>query len=91
MNRQNMKRILKKLFCLPPIPTLLISVPSYGLVIYALAAEDANPAVAYVSYLLSAYAFVIMATGIAGIVRFMRRGMEEHPLVRKALGIPVVS
>lgn len=91
MNRQNMKRILKKLFCLPPIPTLLISVPSYGLVIYALATEDANPAIAYVSYLLSAYAFVITATGIAGIVRFMRRGMEEHPLVRKALGIPVVS
>lgn len=90
MNSQNMKKILKKLFCLPPVPTLLISVPSYVLVIYALAAEDVNPAVAYVSYFLSAYAFIITVTGITGIVRFVRRGIDKHPLVRKALGIPVV-
>ena len=91
MSSQNMKRILKKLFCLPPVPTLLISVPSYVLVIYALAVEDVNPIVAYVSYLLSAYAFIITVTGITGIVRFVRKGIDKHPLVRKAMEVPVVS
>lgn len=91
MNSQNIKRILKKLFCLPPIPTLLISVPSYALVIYALAAEVVNPAVSYAAYFLSAYAFIITITGITGIVRFVGQGIDKHPLVRKAMGIPVVS
>lgn len=91
MNSQNLKKVLKKLFCLPPVPTLLISVPAYLLVIYSLAAADVNPAVAYASYFLSAYAFIITVTGITGIVRFVRQGMDKHPLVRKTLGIPVVS
>lgn len=91
MNLQDMKRILKKLFCLQPIPTLLISVPSYVLVIYALVEENVNPAAAYISYFLSAYALIITITGITGIVRFVRQGIDSHPLVRKALGIPMVS
>lgn len=86
-----MKKILKKLFCLPPVPTLLISIPAYVLVIYALAAEDVNPAVTYVSYFLSAYALMITITGITGLVRFVGQDIHKHPLVRKALGIPVVS
>jgi len=87
MNLQSMKR----LFLLPPIPTLLVSIPSYGLVIYALAGEDVNPAVAYVSYFLSAYALIITITGITGVVRLVRRGIEKHPLVKKALDIPLIS
>lgn len=82
---------LKKLFCLPPVFTLLISVPSYGLVIYALVDKDVDPAIAYISYFLSAYALIISITGITGIVRFIRQGIDKHPLVRKALGIPLVS
>lgn len=82
---------MKKLFCLPPVPTLLISVPSYGLVIYALAGENVGPIIAYMSYLLSAYAFIITITGITGIVRLVRQGIDTHPLVRKALGIPLVD
>lgn len=85
------EKILKKIFCLPPVPALLISVPAYGLVIYALAGENVSPVIAYVSYFLSAYALVITVTGIAGIVRFIRHGIEKHPLVRKAMGIPLVS
>lgn len=85
------KKILKRLFCLPPVPTLVISLPSYGLVIYALAGENVKPAVAYAAYLLSAYALVITITGITGLVRFARQGIAGHPLVRKVLGIPLVS
>lgn len=91
MNLQNMKKILKKIFILPPVLTLLISVPSYGLVIYALAMETVNPVLAYVSYFLSAYALIITITGITGVVRFIRQGIDKHPMVRKALDIPVVN
>ncbi len=82
---------MKKLFCLPPVPAVLISLPSYGLVIYVLVHENAEPVMAYLAYFLSAYAFIITITGIAGIVGFVRQGIDQHPLVRKALGIPLVS
>lgn len=91
MNMDRMKKMLKKLFFLPPVPTLLISVPSYGLVIYALAGKNVEPVIAYTSYFLSAYAFIISITGITGIVCFIRQGIDKHPLVQKALGIPLVS
>lgn len=86
-----MKSILKSLFCLPPLPTLLISVPAYGLVIYVLTGENVDPAVTYAAYFLSAYALIITITGMAGVVRLVRQGMERHPLVRRLLGIPLVS
>lgn len=91
MSLQSMKQLLKKLFFLPPVPTLLISVPAYGLVIYALTEERVAPAVAYASYLLSAYALVITITGITGVVRLVRRGIEGHPLVKRALGVPLIG
>lgn len=91
MNMERMKKILKKLFCLPPVPTLLISIPAYALVIYALTVENVEPAISYAAYFLSAYALVITVTGITGVVRFVRQGIDKHPLVRKALDIPWVG
>lgn len=89
--KKTLKRLFRKVFFLPPIPTLLISVPAYGLVIYALAGENVNPVIVYVSYFLSAYALIITITGITGIVRLVRRGIDSHPLVKKALDIPLVG
>lgn len=86
-----MKKLLKKIFFLPPVPTLLIAVPAYGLVIYTLAGENVNPVIAYISYFISAYALVITITGITGVVRFARQGIKKQPIVRKMLGIPAVS
>ncbi|HBI62416.1 MAG TPA: hypothetical protein DDY31_14590 [Lachnospiraceae bacterium] len=86
-----MKKLLKKIFFLPPAPTLLIAVPAYGLVIYTLAGENVNPVIAYISYFISAYALVITVTGITGVVRFARQGIKKQPIVRKMLGIPAVS
>lgn len=91
MTKQNIKKILKRIFFPPPIPTLLISIPSYMLVIYALAGETVNPTLVYVSYLLSAYALVITITGIAGAVRFIQKGIQQNPFARKVLEIPVVG
>ena len=89
--KERLKKIIKKIFFLPPVPTLLISAPSYGLVIYALAEEDVEPVIAYTSYFLSAYALIITITGTVRIVCFVRQGIEEHPLIRKLMGIPLVS
>lgn len=86
-----LKKLIRKVFFLPPVPTLLISVPAYVLVIYALAGENVEPVIAYAAYFLSAYALVITVTGITGVVRFVRQGIDKHPLVRKMLGIPLVS
>lgn len=91
MDMERIKKIFRKVFFLPPVPTLLISVPSYGLVIYVLAYENVEPVIAYLSYSLSAYALIITITGITGIVRLVRRGIGKHPLVRKVMGIPLVS
>ena len=54
----------RRIFCLPLLPTMLISIPSYILVIYALTGENVNPVTAYVSYFLSAYALILTVTGI---------------------------
>ncbi|MCM1182595.1 MAG: hypothetical protein NC337_04380 [Roseburia sp.] len=91
MDLQSMKRIIKKIFCLPLVPTLLISVPAYGLVIYALVAEAVHPVITYASYILSAYALIITVTGITGIVRWIRQGAASHPMVQRALSVPVVN
>lgn len=88
---EQVKKILKKIFCLPPAPTLLISVPAYGLVIYALTRENVEPVIAYASYFLSAYALIITVTGITGVVRLIRQGIGKHPFVRKMLSIPLVN
>lgn len=88
---ERMKKVIKKIFCLPPISTLLISIPSYGFVIYTLTGENVNPAVSYLSYFLSAYALIITVTGITGIVRLIRKGFDSHPLVRRALDTPMIG
>ena len=91
MNLQKTKEILKKIFALPPVPTLLIAIPSFALVIYVLANGLENEIISYVSYILSAYAAIITVTGITGIVRLARQGINSHPLVKKALDNPLVG
>lgn len=51
MDRQKIWKIMKKIFFLPLVPTLLIAVPSFFLVFYVLAKGTAYPAVSYLSYL----------------------------------------
>lgn len=91
LTKHTIKTWMRKLFFLPPVPTLLICVPAYGLVIYALAGENVDPVITYVSYALSAYALIITMTGMAGVARLFRRGIKEHPVVRKMMDIPLVG
>lgn len=84
------KRILKKLFFLPPLPTIFLSVPSFVFVFYVLAMEIEGFA-AYVSYGLSAYAMVITTTGVIRLVQVIRGGIDKHPLVKKLQSHPLGS
>ena len=76
------KQILKKLCCLPPLPTVLIALPSFVFVFVNLGAENKSP-LAYVSYGLSAYAVIITSTGIAGMIKAAKNGWDEMPLMKK--------
>ena len=89
MNLQRMTDILKKIFKLPPIPTILISIPSFALVIYVLTNDMESEAISYAAYTLSAYALIITITGMAGIVRLIRQKIENHPLAKKVISIPI--
>lgn len=91
MNLQRITNILKMIFKLPLIPTILISVPSFGLVIYVLANNMDNTVISYVAYALSAYAMVITTTGMVNVIRMTRNGMENHPFIKKILSIPKVK
>ncbi|MDE6744912.1 MAG: hypothetical protein K2J95_13635 [Lachnospiraceae bacterium] len=91
MDLPKMKKILEKIFFLPPVPTLLVAIPSYALVIYVLANGLENEIISYAAYLLSAYAAIITVTGITGIVRLVRQGIENHPLVKKVFSVPVIE
>lgn len=85
---QNIKKVIKKIFFLPPVPTLLIAIPSYGLVVYALTAESINPEAAYIAYVLSAYALIITVTGIIGITHWFQTEIKNHLFVKKLLRLP---
>lgn len=82
------KRILKKLFFLPPLLTVLISLPSFTFV-FCVLGMGIDGVVAYVSYGLSAYAMVITTTGMTRIVQAVRNGIDNHPLVKKLLAHPL--
>lgn len=75
MNLQKLLRSMKKICFLPPLPTLLIAVPSFVLVIWILVNEPVHPVIANLAYVLSAYALVITITGVAGIVKWVRAGI----------------
>ncbi|MBP3918213.1 MAG: hypothetical protein J6I50_03485 [Clostridia bacterium] len=85
---ERFKHILKKLFFLKPMATILIVLPSFILVFYVLGMGIEGP-IAYVSYGLSAYAMGITTTGVIRVVKIIRGGIDNHPLVKKLLAHPI--
>ena len=83
---EQFKRILKKLFCLPPLPTVLAALFGYGFVIAVFAFDIQNPILQYASYLASVYALIVTCTGLVYIntaIASVRRFISEHPLMKK--------
>ena len=91
MNKQKMMKIIKRIFFLPPVPTLLIAIPSFAMVFFVLIKEALSPVISYLSYILSAYALIITITGTVDIVKWIRKEIRDHPAVRRLMNIPLVE
>lgn len=83
---ERFRRILKKLFFLPPLPTILIAVPGYVFVILVFALEIRISAIQYLSYICSAYALIVTVTGFPyfwAFTKAVKRYIYGHPLMQK--------
>lgn len=89
--KQKISKIVKRIFFLPPVLTLIIAIPSFVFVIAALTGQLTSPVLTYMAYVLSAYALIISVTGITKIVNFIRNGFREHPFIKMLLAIPAVE
>ncbi len=80
-----LKQILRRIFFLPSLPTILIAVPSFALVTFVLVTGNEG-ALAYVSYMMSAYALAITCTSVPRVKRCLksvRTDISKHPLMEK--------
>lgn len=81
-----LRAILKKIFFLPPLPTVLLALFGYGSVIAVAAFQIMNPILQYASYVASAYALIITITGLVS-VKTASGGIKNyiicHPLMKK--------
>ena len=89
---EKFKRILKRIFCLPPLPTVLAALLGFGFVIAVAVLNIRNPVVQYASYIASAYALIVAVTGFVHI--FTAAGgvgkfVSEHPLMQKFRSTPL--
>lgn len=81
--------ILKKIFCLPPLWTVLVSVFGFAFVIIVFAFDVQNPVLRYASYLASAYALTVSATGITYIgpaAGRVKKYAADHPIMKRFTG-----
>ncbi|MCM1539725.1 MAG: hypothetical protein NC121_00510 [Blautia sp.] len=83
---EKLKRILKGIFCLPPLPAVLFALFGYGFVLAVAIFEITNPILQYASYLFSAYALIITITGlpyVKTLVRNVKKYTHTHALMRR--------
>lgn len=83
---ETVKRILKKLFCLPPLWTVLAALFGYGFVISVAVFDVQNPVLRYASYLASAYALMVTCTGLPYLklaAERVRDALRRYPLMKK--------
>lgn len=88
---EQLKQILKNIFCLPPLATVLIALPSFALVIYVMRNNSEKTALSYLAYLASAYAVILVTTGFLGVVRATRNGLYALPFLQKIARHPLGS
>lgn len=87
---RRLKCWLRRLFCLPAIPTVLLCVPPYLLVLVVLQFDLVSTPLAYVAYALSAYAFALTCTGVYRLVLLIKNA--KLPLfLRQWLATPIVQ
>ena len=83
---ETFRKILKKIFCLPPLATVVAALFGYGSLIVVAVFHIQNPILQYVSYLASAYALTVTITGFVYInkaIGGVRKFVSNHPLMKK--------
>lgn len=85
------KEILRKIFFLPPLYTVIAAVFGFGLVLTVAIFRIEIPAIQYISYIASAYALTVTITGFPSIVRAIKKRIKENPLTLKLMKIPIVK
>ncbi len=83
---ETFRKLLKKLFCLPPLPTVLVSLFGYGFVLAVAVFDIRTPILRYASYIASAYALVVTVTGfvyLPAAKEAVKRRLSGHPLMKK--------
>lgn len=86
---EQIKRIVKRIFFLPPALTLVIAVPSFVFVVIILSSGTEQSVLSYIAYVLSAYGLIISVTGISKVARAARNGFEMLPVVEKVTKHPL--
>lgn len=66
------KEILRKIFFLPPLPTVMIAVFGFGFVLAVAIFKIEIPALQYLSYVSSAYALIITITAFPHVIVFVK-------------------
>lgn len=89
--KEKIVRLTKRMCFLPPVATLMISIPSFVFLIVVLTGKINIPALDYIAYILSAYALIICVTAILKIINFVRNGVSEHPFMKWLLSVPIVE
>lgn len=88
-DQAQLRRILHSLL-LPPtwlaVPAMLAG---FGLVSWVLATGHPQDALAYLSYMLSAWALMLAVARIVRIIRILRQELPAHRLVRRAADSPM--
>ncbi|MDE7244287.1 MAG: hypothetical protein K2O18_09990 [Oscillospiraceae bacterium] len=79
---KQVKELLKKMFCLPPLLSVILAVPAFALVIYVLA-ESIDGPLAYLSYAVSSYALIVVLPGIFRAANNLWRRVNRHPLGKR--------
>lgn len=83
---ETLKRILKRIFCLPPLCTLIVSFFGYGFVLAVMVLKIQNPILQHASYIVSAYALTVTVTGLVYIHKIsggVRKIVSDHPFMKK--------
>lgn len=83
---EKFKEILKRIFCLPPIWTVVAALLGYGFVIAVAVFRVQNPVLQYASYIASAYALIVTCTGFVYIntaTGGVKKFISNHPLMKK--------
>ncbi len=83
---EKFKKILKKIFCLPPLWTAAAALFGYGFVIAVFAFDIQNPILRYAAYAASAYALTVTCTGLVYVntaIGGVRKFVAAHPLMKK--------